>query len=55
MSDRDVLGDGEDALVTVDGDRACRSIENIDANRVLALRSSQPGMISGRISVFGGL
>jgi len=44
-SDREALGDGEDARVTTDGDLACRSVENIDANRDLALCASQPGMI----------
>ena len=45
MSDREALGDGEDARVTTDGDLACRSIECIDANRDLPLCTSQPGMI----------
>ena len=45
MSDREALGDGEDARVTTDGDLACRSVENIDANRDLALCASQPDMI----------
>ena len=45
MSDREALGDGEDARVTTDGDLACRSIENIDVNRDLVLCVSQPGMI----------
>ena len=48
MSDRDALGDGEDALVTTDGDLACRSIENIDANRDLALCASKPSMLRSR-------
>lgn len=49
MSDREALGDGEEARVTTDGDLACRSKENIDANPDLALCASQPGIISGRI------
>ena len=53
-SDRDALGDGEDALVTTDGDLACWSIENIDANRDLALRASKPSMIRSRAESEGG-
>lgn len=49
MSDREALGDGEEALVTIDGDLACRSAENINANRDLALFESQPGMVSDRV------
>lgn len=45
MSDREALGDGEDARVTTDGDLACRSEENMDANRDLALCASQPGIM----------
>lgn len=45
MSDREALGDGEEVRVTTDGDLACRSRENIDANRDLALWASQPGTI----------
>jgi len=47
MSDREALGDGEEARVTADGDLACHSAENIDANRDLAFRESQPGIMSG--------
>ena len=48
MSDREALGDGEEALVAADGDLACHSVVNIDARRDLAVRESQPGIISGR-------
>ena len=44
MSDREALGDGEDARVTTDGDLACLSIVNIDANRDLELCASQLGI-----------
>ena len=44
ISDQEALGDGEDALVTTDGDLAVRSVENLD-NRDLPLYPSQPGMI----------
>jgi hypothetical protein len=49
ISDREALGDGEEPLVTTDGDRACRSVENINASRDLALLESQPGMVSDRV------
>jgi hypothetical protein len=45
MSDREALGDGEEARVTTDGDRACRSVADIVANRDLVMCESQPGMI----------
>ena len=49
MSDREALGDGEEARVATEGDLACRSAENIDANRDLALCASQPVDISSRM------
>lgn len=52
MSDREALGDGEEVRVATDGDLACRSIENSDADRGLALCASQPGIVSGRVLVF---
>ena len=51
MSDREALGDGEEARVATDGDLACRSIVNIDPDRGLA--PSQPVIVSGRVLVFG--
>lgn len=44
-SDHEALGDGEDVLVTTEGDLAVRSVGNIDANRDLELCPSQPGII----------